>query len=158
MRQEMSRGHYNTASQNTNQGRNEHHTRSKGFSLAEAMVLLTIFCMVFILGLQWYLNRPMNQTAGFWSGLRAVFTVTSPMETSQVIYDGEQTSGADMIIEDDAIAAGVPALLAEQNALVLQFGSETSGVSLHVPGRVIVSQMPVATTDEMAYIHWFYPE
>lgn len=158
MKQEMRRGHYKTASQNSNRSGNLHQSRTKGFSLAEAMVLLTIFCMVFILGLQWYLNRPMNQTAGFWSGLRAAFTVASPMETSQATLDGEQTSGADMIIDDDAIAAGVPALLAEQNALVLQFGPETSGVSLHVPGRVIVSQMPVATTDEMADIHWFYPE
>lgn len=169
MKQQRYKAFAETGSRAAIQISENHHHRSSGFSLAEVMVLLTILCMVFILGIQWYVHSPMISGYGLWDGIKQVFTTTNSSrqyQTSEGIdvaraplsSDELQTADGDLLIIDDAIAAGIPIPLAIQEGMTLHFGGESSLISLHVPGRVIVSSMPVGSSAHMADIHWFFPE
>ena len=155
-----------------------HATRCNGFSLSEALVMLTLVCIAFVLMLQWYLYQPAEGARGpfheFRSALHLAFGDTewksaqgaqlpgrvsdSGQPVSTIGADGALLQDSGEILLDEALPAGAPSVDAMDAGLRIQFGKGDTAVSIAVPGRYIVSSLPMGPDKETAEVHWFHPE
>ena len=150
----------------TRQASSRQKTARRGYSLSEALIWLTILCIAFIFGMQWYLNHQKETVPFAASNSSAVMTDAALFDTDDEKAFGQdsneeyaevfsEASSEDVVFEEEPLPAGAPAV---GEGMVIQFGTGDTAIRLHVPGRAVVSTMPVGMADQEADIHWFFPD
>ena len=154
-----SRSHARIIGQKRETPRNAN-AHSRGFSLTEVIILISVLSIALMISLQVYFDKKLKEPLPAQSSISALAVggnaAGNPLSAAG--RTSSSSNGTEVELMDDSMPAGAPDLGGDSSALVIQFGTGDTMVSMNVPGQVDVVQMEYGTKGETTPIHVFYME